>query len=83
MPQVWAQFISSDENKGELAEYLSERLIDYGSSMEPTKEIITAGGFENPQTAKTTRHSNIFQLEANHEEPDTRLILHPAHAIRN
>ena len=38
MPQVWAQFISSDENKAELAEYLSERLIDYGSRMEPTKK---------------------------------------------
>ena len=38
-------------------------------------ELVAGGGFEDPHSA-TSNKRDITHLEANHEEADTRLILH-------
>ena len=45
MPQEWAQFIALDENKENLAYFISNHLINYSQTLPPDKEIVTGGGF--------------------------------------
>jgi len=44
-------------------------------------EVIVTGGFENECDVKSTNFDrNIDQLRANHEEADTRIVLHAVHS---
>ena len=79
LPQVWAQFIALEENKADLAFFLSEALMVKGAGLAEDQEIITSGGFDDENISKSTRR-DIPDLCANHEEADTRIILHTLEA---
>ncbi|PIK40694.1 hypothetical protein BSL78_22449 [Apostichopus japonicus] len=74
LPSSWSNFISSPDNKSDLARFLSEQLLE---NAPPDKEVVVAGGFENEQEVKSSHTAtNIMPLRASHEEADTRLVLH-------
>ena len=82
LPQVWAQFISLEDNKAYLATYLSEELLKKAYSLTGKCEVVAGGGFPDPiNTRSSTRE--VTDLSANHEEADTPLILHANDAIQN
>ena len=83
LPQVWEHFISLDENKADLACFLSHHLIEHGKELADKYEVVTAGGFEDGHMAKSTRKGIMLQLQSDHEEADTRIILHALDAIAN
>ena len=77
LPQVWTSFIASDENKRNLANYLSDKVVQFRNT---DKEVVVGGAETGPFSSK---HGNLPALDANHKEADTTLILHALHAVRN
>ena len=80
LPQNWKQFISHSRNKAELASFLSSELIRNASDLSQGHELVLAGGFEDASGVWSSSRDNISQLKSNHEEADTRLILHAKEA---
>ena len=75
LPQVWEQFIAMDENKADLAHILSEVLTTKSLELPQHLELVTSGGFKDVLKATSNRRE-VPQLSSNHEEADTRLVLH-------
>ena len=79
LPSDWSSFTSLEENKADLAMLLSTRLIEHNSTENPV--IVVAGGFSESTTVKSSNPDfDVSSLRADHEEGDTRLILHCIHA---
>jgi len=76
LPQNWKQFISHSRNKAELASFLSSELIRNASDLSQGHELVLAGGFEDASGVWSSSRDKISQLKSNHEEADTRQILH-------
>ena len=75
-PNSWSNFLALalPENKADLAKFLSEHLIAHAPA---EKVIIAAGGFTDKKEARSSSQvvdPSVFC--ADHEEADTRLILH-------
>ena len=82
LSQVWSNFINHEDNKTDLAKFLSERLIEHRSFLPPNCEVVTGGGFLDETVAKSfTSIEAIPQLAGNPEEADTHLILHAQDAV--
>ncbi|CAH3166947.1 unnamed protein product [Porites lobata] len=78
LPRLWSTFLALDENKADLARFLSEKLL---AGAPVNKIIIVSGGFQDEDTAKCSRPTiNIRALRGFHEEADTRIILHCIHS---
>lgn len=78
VPSNWQNFMSSGENKSDLEHFLSNEILLNA----PThKVIVVSGGFPNKTDAKSSDETmDTTLLQANHEEADTRLVLHCLHA---
>ena len=79
LPHVWSNFISMDENKSDIANFLSEMIMQKGENLPERWELVTGGGFSSPTDARSTRRQTVH-LHGNHEQADTRLILHSCEA---
>lgn len=78
LPHNWQSFLAVKENKADLANFLSNELID--QSQNQAKTVIVAGGFVDEMETKCSNDSlSVNDLKANHEEGDTRLVLHAIH----
>ena len=76
LPVNWASFISSNSNKSDLSRFLSNSLIAIPVN---TAHVVTAGGFEDERRVMSNvpmSDTELLKLNANHEEADTRLIVH-------
>ncbi|MEL6989860.1 MAG: hypothetical protein AAGK97_18775, partial [Bacteroidota bacterium] len=82
LPQVWNQFIAMDENKADLARFLSEEMHRRTTSIPDNCEVVIGGGFCDTLNARSNRRE-ISNLAANHEEADTRLIFHALDVYRS
>ena len=71
---MWEQFIAIDENKADLAYIMSEALIPRAHQLSQHLELVTSGGFK--VILKSTSGREVPHLSSNHEEADTRLVLH-------
>ena len=81
-PSDWSSFTSLEESKPDLAILLSTHLIEHNSTESPV--IVVAGGISESTTVKSSDPDiGVSSLRANHEEGDTRLILHCIHAHMN
>ena len=79
LPPDWSSFMALEENKAALALLLSNHLINH-SPNNPTV-IVVSGGFAEVTTVKSSDPDlEVSSLSADHEEADTRLILHCIHA---
>ena len=74
LPPKWENFIALAENKADLANFLSRQLILRAPE---NKIVVVSGGFKDEQQVESSAPGvNTDELEAKHEEADTRLILH-------
>ena len=80
LPQVWSNFIASDENKADLARFLTEIIVTKGTDLPQQCELVTGGRFSCATHARSTSRSEV-KLQGNHEEADTRLVLHSCEAV--
>ncbi len=78
LPSNWSEFISMPENKENLAKFMSDEIVR--KSQDIDAEIITAGGFEDVRDAKSSTGREISALHADHEEAETRIVLHSVEA---
>ena len=78
LPQNWNDFLAVPSNKQDLALLLSKELIAQAPG---DKIIVVAGGFRTAEDTQCTQPLvDIEMLRANHEEADTRVVLHCIHA---
>ena len=78
LPFDWSNFMALEDNKADLALLLSNCLVDHSPS---DQTIVVAGGFSEVTIVKSSNPTlDLSRLEADHEEADTRLILHCIHA---
>ena len=76
LPDNWKSFLSLGANKANLAEFLSQQLMTNAVSISPTT-LVVAGGFAQITDVKSSDpEMDTSPLAANHEEADTRLVLH-------
>ena len=47
LPLVWSNFISLDENKAELARFLSDMIVTKGMALQQPYELVIGGGFSD------------------------------------
>lgn len=81
LPKNWTNFLSLPDNKIDLARFLSEELC---SQAPDDMEIVVAGGFREEVEVRSSKPTtDLTQLRANHEEADTRLVLHSVHSQYN
>ncbi|KAK3909863.1 Chromosome-associated kinesin KIF4 [Frankliniella fusca] len=74
LPKDFKNFLALSENKSDLTRFLSEEAMknDFGSL-----EVLVAGGFsEETRVDSTNKARDLTDFEANHEEADTRMVLH-------
>jgi hypothetical protein len=86
LPQNWKQFITLPANKSELASFLSTTLIEKASTLNQLSqdhELVISGGFSDPLKVWSSRTRDLDMMRSNHEEADTRLILHTLDAHTN
>ena len=80
LPQAWSNFIASDENKADLARFVTEIIVRKGTVLPEQCDFVTGSGFSSATRARSTRRSEV-KLQGNHEEADTRLVLHSCEAV--
>ena len=80
LPNNFSAFLSLNDNKKDLAAFLSEQIILHA----PTeKTVVTAGGFLDENSVKCNdEFLDISALHASHEEADTRIVLHAIHCAK-
>jgi hypothetical protein len=77
-PKGWDNFVSMAENKADLAEFLSKKIIEKSDDIsQHFCEVICSGGCDS--TISTAR-GIIEELTSEDEEADTRIALHSIHA---
>ena len=81
LPQVWSNFIASDENKADLARFLFEIIVTKGTVLPEQCDLVTGGRFSLSYTCERSTRSSEVKRQGNHEEADTRLILHSFEAV--
>ena len=72
--KVRSQFIALDENKADLAKFLSEAIVEKGKDLPERYEIVIGGGFIDATDARSMMRDNV-RHQGNHEEADTKLML--------
>ena len=88
MPKQWVKYIQIPQNKINLCDFLSSSLCKIGQErIIQRRRLITAGSFtDGEQVVEITcarPTENIDAPKSNHEEADTRMILHAAYAVRD
>ena len=83
LPQVWENFIALPENKADLANCLSEYLIQHAGDLPNNCDLVTSGGSKDTTKASSKRLGDLEHLTCNHEVADTRIILHACDAVAN
>ena len=86
LPKQWEKYLSNPKNKSDLCNFLSETWIAMASKrLHAGQEFVTSGGFNNMLDCKVASYETVAdlrELQSNHEEADTRLLLHASHAAR-
>ncbi|KAK3740844.1 hypothetical protein QZH41_000596 [Actinostola sp. cb2023] len=84
VPRQWSKYISNKRNKINLSNFLCQEWCEIGQGeLLPGQQLIVAGGFEDPTDAVmiSSQHlDHVPELRSDHEEADTRMILHAKHA---
>lgn len=74
LPKNWKQFWSNNENKADLARFLSRKITEFHFEH---SDIVISAGFEDPcEVFSSNKSIDVQQLRANHEFVLTRIVLH-------
>ena len=73
----WERFIILEDNKASLAHFLSTEISE-SYSAPPGRELVINGGFKDTLKvwSSDTSRQDIRELASDHEEADTRIVLH-------
>ena len=79
VPRQWAKYISNPRNKTNLCTFLTQALSELGRKKLPQgKCLVTGGGCSDGESSLQIRRDHptvtLRDLQANHEEADTRLF---------
>jgi uncharacterized LabA/DUF88 family protein len=80
LPSDWSMFISLKDNKANLAQFLAVYLVE--RSKTANYYVVTAGGISDRINVLISSDISIEGLQSNHEEADTRIIVHAINASR-
>ena len=80
LPLVWSNFISLDKNKADLVTFLSDMIMTKGMVLQQPNQLVTGDGLSDATDAISTSRDDVM-LRGNHDEADTRLILHLCEAV--
>ena len=85
VPKQWSKYISNPKNKTNLCVFLTQMLSELGRKELPQgKCLVIGGGCSDGESSLHVRKDHptviIRDLQANHEEADTRLLFHAKHA---
>ena len=84
VPKQWGKFIINQNNKVNLSRFFCREWCSLGEyNLLPDQELVIGGGFEDPTDAVVVtrgRTDPLAELRSDHEEADTRMILHAWHA---
>ena len=81
-PSSWENFISMDDNKTNLAQFLATQLMLKAEHLSSEYEVVVAGGCFVPQQTISSKKPNMLHIHSSQEEADTRMILHAYDAAR-
>ena len=86
LPKQWDKYMTNVQNKRNLCDFLVESWCQHGpTALEEGYELVIGGGFADNLRAVSVKKGaceNIAELFSDHEEADTRLLLHASHASR-
>ena len=84
IPKQWAKYISNPRNKENLADFLCSALAKrLTRTLRPQQKVFLAGGFKDGIKTMSCTHGHCAiepLLCCDHEEANTRLLLHAKHA---
>ncbi|KAK3740394.1 hypothetical protein QZH41_000915 [Actinostola sp. cb2023] len=87
VPKQWPKYISNVNNKVSLCAFLTESWCEMGKRLlQSNKELVIGGGMRDGVLAlsiKNDRCVTVEELNADHEEADTRMLLHAEHASQD
>lgn len=84
LPKQWTKYITNQRNKTNLTQFLAESWCSVAKeNLQPGQQLVIAGGFKEGERAvmvRTGHCEDVAALRSDHEEADTRLLLHAEHA---
>ena len=85
VPKQWAKYISNPRNKTNFCTFLMQALSELGKKKVPQGKCLVIGsGCSDGERSLHIRRDHptvtLSDLQANHEEADTRLLFHAKHA---
>ena len=87
VPKQFPKYNSNAANKVSLSTFLTEAWIEIAKQRLPAhKELVIVGGATDGQLALSIKNGECTEVTAlycNHEEADTRMLLHAKHASRD
>ena len=83
LPPCWDSFISMEQNKVDLIQFLTQQLLVRAESLPLEKEINIAGGCTDPQKVVSSQGKDLDHLFSTQEEADTKMILHAQDAAKD
>ena len=81
LPSDLDTFYTIQSNKENLERFLTDEFLGW-SDVLPRVELVTSGGFQDATKAASSIGRNVTTLYSNHEEADTRILLHGKDAAR-
>ncbi|KAK0146492.1 hypothetical protein N1851_014183 [Merluccius polli] len=81
IPQNWQNFLRVDSNKTELFTFLSQALLKWFDCVREDKQLVITDDVGVLSSPSLPDLSSISPCT--HEEADTRMLLHVAHAVQN
>ena len=85
VPRNWSNFLSSSQNKCGLARFYTEYMEQHsGPLLRENQVLYISGGLEETASlvTKVSHQRDIQALRSNHEESDTRMIVHATYAVQ-
>ena len=87
IPRQWAKYIANPQNKVNLCDFVTTTMSNLGrENMANAKKLIIGGGLkdgERTMCITKTTCKDLEELRSNHEEADTRLLLHAKYATQS
>ena len=76
LPHDWDGYLSDSNNKMELEDFISHEFI---ASAPDDVIAVTAGGLLEDEDVMCNKDVDVESIKSNHEEADTRMLLHACH----
>ena len=87
VPKQWVKYMANPQNKVNLCHFLTESLCNLGQEKLPlNKKLVIGGGLNDGKEALSIEKGHwetVPSLKSDHEEADTRLLLHARNAVQD